>query len=320
MPHRFQQEIDAALASALHADTAPQRRVEHLVEVAIEIQRQATEPDEILGLIKLYRKALELCPSDHDLLRARTGALLATALQHSPADDPRTLEEAVFHLEAARPVVGSLGTAEEAAEIDVHRGLAIQALAATGRKRVAEAITAYESALHTFRAATHPEKFALLKNNIATALLSLPASDKRASRRGTLAVRSLEEGLKAVRRADQPHEYAMLQNSLGNVFQYAATGRRAESRRRALAAYEEALRVRTVEHMPLEYADTIVNKASCLAGLSDETGVPGPQNRGDLETAIELFTQASKIFGDHGDLARSGLIEQVLIELRSRQS
>ncbi|MEX7342288.1 hypothetical protein AB2C95_32270, partial [Pseudomonas aeruginosa] len=72
--------------------------------------------------------------------------------------------------------------------------------------------------------------------------------------REALAVQAFEEGLKVVNLIDYPTEYAMLQNNLGNALQYVSSSHTLENNLRALDAYDEALKVRTRETTPLEYA------------------------------------------------------------------
>ena len=66
----------------------------------------------------------------------------------------------------------------------------------------------------------------------------------------------------------------MLQNNLGNALQYVSSSHAIENNVRALDAYDEALKVRTRGTTPLEYANTIANKANCLLNLADDPEQP----------------------------------------------
>lgn len=105
---------------------------------------------------------------------------------------------------------------------------------------------------------------------------------------------------------DQPVEYAMLQNNLGNALQYASSRHAVENNRRALAAYDEALRVRSRATMPVEYANTLANKANCLWNLPDD---------GNLIEARALYEEARDIFLVHGEAGKAAALAEALAEL-----
>ena len=149
-------------------------------------------------------------------------------------------------------------------------GLVLQSLAGMRRAKITDAISAYQRALRTFDRPRIPKEFAILQNNLATAFLSIPFTDERAKMREALAVQAFEEGLRVVNIVDHPTEYAMLQNNLGNALQYVSSSHAVENNLRALDAYDEALKVRTRGTTPLEYANTIANKANCLLNLADD--------------------------------------------------
>ena len=317
MGSRFREEIDAALAAVKREEATPAERVEMLVEIAMGLQQKPKHPDQIQGAVRLYRKALEICPPEEGLLRERTRARMATALQLIPAPDARYLDQAVEALNQARPVLESLGVPEEVAEVDMNLGLILQSLADAGRARITDAISSHQKALRVFRRDSHPQEFAILQNNLATAFLSIPLTDERASMREALAVSSFEEGLKVVNLNDHPSEYAMLQNNLGNALQYASSSHAVENNLRALEAYDEALRVRTRRDMPVAYANTIANKANCLRNLPDDPTRPESGNTANQAEARRLLMEASKIFEQYGDPDKAGLVVEALSEMES---
>ena len=86
----------------------------------------------------------------------------------------------------------------------------------------------------------------------------------------------------------------MLQNNLGNALQYVSSSHTVENNLRALDAYDEALKVRTRETSPLEYANTISNKANCLWNLPDDPEHPEAGNRANLTQANAYYPRRAK--------------------------
>jgi tetratricopeptide (TPR) repeat protein len=301
MSYRFEDDVLAALNVASDESASPRERAEMLMEIAMGLQQKPKTPDQLFGAVELYDRALELLSESDALLAARIGARKATALQSIPEDGFTCLEQARDLYEAVLPELKH-GTPEEAAEAEMNYGLVLQSLAGEGKARLADAISAYQRALRVFDR-NHSVEFAILQNNLATAFLSIPMSDERGKMREAMAVQAFEDGLKAVSLIDHPREYAMLQNNLGNALQYAATGHPAENNLRAIEAYDEALKVRTRETTPIEYANTIANKANCLINL------------GELAPARAYLEEARAIFADRGDGMKARLVAESLAEL-----
>ena len=132
----------------------------------------------------------------------------------------------------------------------------------------------------------------------------MPLSGERGAMREALAVQSFEAALEVVTLIDHPSEYAMLQNNLGNAMQYAPSGHPAENCRRAIEAYDEALKVRTRATTPLEYANTIANKAHCLWSLP-----------GDLHQVRAYYAEALDIFDAYGESEKTALVADALLRL-----
>jgi len=313
---RLASELSAALAAAEDDTATPRERAEMLMEIAIGLQQRPKTPEHIAGAIALYDRAIGVCPEEERLLRARIAARRGTALQAMPEDGTASLEAARRDYDEAIPVLAELGRAEELAEAEMNLGLALQYLAGAGRARLTDAIAAYQRALRTFDRARHPAEFAILQNNLATAFLSMPGVDEKAKIREALAVQAFEEGLRVVNLIDHPSEYAMLQNNLGNALQYASSSHAVENNLRAIDAYDEALKVRTGETMPLEYANTIANKANCLMNLPDDPADPQSGNLANLTCARRYLEEAGAIFEAHGDRAKAAIIAEPLAELR----
>jgi tetratricopeptide (TPR) repeat protein len=314
---RFETEVEAALQAVATGDASAVQKTEMLVEIAMGLQKRPKSAAQLQGAVELYREALRICPDDLPLLRARTLARYATALRAVPGESTAPLEEALEALEAASPVLAGDGAPAEVAELEMNRGLVLQALASAGRARIQDAIAAYQRALRVFDRAAYPKEFAILQNNLATAFLSISVGGERAKIREALAVSAFEEGLAAVNIVDHPVEYAMLQNNLGNALQSIDSSHPVENGLRALLAYDEALKVRTRRDMPLEYANTAANKAMCQWGLPDDPADPAATNAGNLLRARSLLQEALEIFTSFGETARAGAVRQTLQSLLS---
>ncbi|MFN2644446.1 MAG: hypothetical protein ABR570_05610 [Burkholderiales bacterium] len=295
----------AALAAARDASASPLERAQMLMEIAMGLQRRPKSAAELRDAIALYDEALGLCGPEEELLIARIAARRGTALQALPEEGTETLEQARAAFEAALPVLGRCGRAEELAEAEMNLGLVLQHLAGAGRAKLADAIAAYQRALRTFDAARYPAEYAILQNNLATAFLAMSGSDERAKMREAMAVQCFEQALKVVTLIDHPTEYAMLQNNLGNALQYASSSHALENNLRAIAAYDEALKVRTRSARPLEHANTLANKANCLWNL------------GERERACACYAEAHEIFTAHGEREKARVVAEALAELEA---
>ncbi len=313
--HRVEEDVRAALAVAEDVAASPAERAEMLMEIAIGLQQRPKTPEQLVAAVTLYDKALSICPQDIPLLKARITARKGTALQATPEQGTSFLEAARDAFETAIPLLTEFGTKEELAEAEMNLGLALQGLAGFGLARITDAISAYQRSLRTFDRARFPEEFAILQNNLATAFLSIPFSDERAKMREALAVQAFEEGLKVVNLIDHPSEYAMLQNNLGNALQYASSSHAVENNLRALDAYDEALKVRTRETTPIEYANTIANKANCLSNLPDELERPDAGNRANLTQARAYYAEAREIFVSHGEIDKARIVAEAAIDI-----
>ena len=313
--HRVEEEVRAALAVAEDASAGPIERTEMLMEIAMGLQQRPKTPDQLHAAVALYDKALAICPEEQGLLRARVTARKATALQAIPEQGTDCLEGARAAYEEAIPTLSRAGTPEELAEAEMNLGVVVQSLAGAGRARITDAISAYQRSLRTFDRSKHPEEFAILQNNLATAFLSMPFTDDRAKMREALAVQAFEEGLKVVSLVDHPSEYAMLQNNLGNALQYASSSHVVENNLRALDAYDEALKVRTRETTPLEYANTIANKANCLWNLPDDPEHPDRGNRSNLTQARTYYAEARELFTAYGDLEKARIVSEAASQI-----
>ena len=79
---------------------------------------------------------------------------------------------------------------------------------------------------------------------------------------------------------------------------------------RALEAYDEALKVRKRETMPIEYANTIANKANCLWNLPDCPEYPDLENRESLLRARDHYRESREIFSRHGEVEKARVVAE----------
>lgn len=322
MPHTLSdQHFLQALAALDSPEFSDEEKVQMLMQTALTLQTRPPSPKQLYDAVVLYDKALSLCPPTEILQHARMRALKASALQMIPDHDSSHLEEARKEIESALPVLEASGEPEELAEVHMHLGLILQALASANKARITEAIVFYQKALLTFGKESFPTEFAILHNNLATAYLSIPLTGEKAKMREALAVQSYQAALEVITLENDPSEYAMLQNNLGNALQYAASGHPVENNLRALKAYDEALRVRNARLSPLPYANTISNKANCLLNLPDAPGDSGNaqlSNRLNLAQAKTLYLEAREIFREHGEKDKASMIDECLGEIQSQ--
>lgn len=314
---RTQDQVKAAMQAVEEASATPVEKAEMLMEIAMGLQQRPRAADDLHAAVELYRTGLELCTPRMALLSARLRARMGTALMATPSDGFATLEEAREAFDAALPMLHAEGSAEEVAEVEMNLGLVLQNLSGLHRARIQDAIAAYQRSLRTFDKHRHPKEFAILQNNLATAFLSIPFTDEKSKLREALAVQAFEEGLSVVSLIDHPSEYAMLQNNLGNALQYAASSHPIENSFRALEAYDEALKVRDRRSSPGEYANTIANKANCLANLPDDAADPQAGNPRNVRAAVELYREAHGIFVDQGEAGKAENVRAAMRDLEA---
>jgi tetratricopeptide (TPR) repeat protein len=314
---RTKQQVDAALMAVEDADASDADKAQMLMEIAMGLQQAPRDPGDLVAAVDLYRRALALVPPSETLGAARIRARLATALMAQPAEDAGPMQAAKEELTTAIATLTAEGSDAEIAEAEMNLGLICQTLAGWGMMPIQPAISAYQRALRTFDKAAYPKEFAILQNNLATAFLSMPFSGDSGKLREALAVQAFEEGLRVVTLIDHPVEYAMLQNNLGNALQYVSTAHRVENSLRALDAYDEALKVRTRRDMPEAYANTIANKANCLANLPDDLENPEAGNPRNVQEAVALLREARGIFQDRGETQKAEQVAEAIAELTS---
>ena len=311
--------VKAAIA-AVESESAPViEKIEMLIELATGFQQKPKDAEQFWQAIELYRYAIDLS-QDYPLLRARAQAGMGTALRSIPDEGCEWLQQARECYQMALPVLQEHASPEEVAEAEMNLGLVLQSLVPFQQARLVDAIQAYQRALRVFTGDAYPQEFAILQNNIAIAYLSMPLSAEGEDMRQAMAVQSFRQALEWITLIDHPSEYAMLQNNLGNALQYLPSTHPVENNLRALTAYEEALKVRTADATPLEYANTIANKANVLLNLPDDLEHPEAGNEQHLQQVETLFQEAAGIFEQYGQLEQAQAIQQTIEEIRNELS
>lgn len=311
--------VKAAIAAVESESATVLEKIEMLIELAHGLQQKPKNAEPLWQAVELYRYAIDLS-QDYPLQRARAQAGMGTALRSIPDEGSEFLQQARDCYQAALPVLQEQAAPEEVAETEMNLGLVLQSLVPFNQARLVDSIQAYQRALWVFTGNAYPQEFAILQNNIAIAYLSMPLSAGAEDMRQGMAVQSFQQALKWVSLIDHPSEYAMLQNNLGNALQYLPSTHPIDNNLRALTAYEEALKVRTVHNTPLEYANTIANKANVLLNLPDDLKHPEDGNRNNQQQAQGLLQEATTIFQQYGQWQQVDAIRQTLDEIATGQT
>lgn len=307
--------VKAAIAAIESESATVPEKIEMILEIAAGLQKKPKTPKELTDAVILYHRALGLCAQDHPLLRGRVLSGMGTALRTIPTQGCEQLLEARASYLEAMPLLQEYASPEEVAELQMNLGLVLQALTPFGEATLIEAVQCYQKALRVFSGSSYPQEYAILQNNLAIAYLSLPLASEREGMRQALAVQAFEDALKWVMLIEHPSEYAMLQNNLANALQYLPSAHPVENNLKALTAYNEALKVRTAEDTPIEYANTIANKGNVLFNLPDDIEHPEQGNYSNLLQAKAYYQEARNIFRENGELERAEVVEQGLQEI-----
>ncbi|NET06533.1 MAG: hypothetical protein F6K09_31645 [Merismopedia sp. SIO2A8] len=302
-----------AAITAIESESATKvEKIEMLIEMGLGLQKHSPSPKSLQGAVDLYRRAIDLCAEEHHLLRARATVGMATALRTIPSEGEQLLLQAKEAYETAIPILEEFACPEEVAEVQMNLGLVLQSLVPFNQAHMGESIQAYQQALRVFTWQAYPQEYAILHNNMAIAYLSMPSLSEKGNLSQALAVQSLEQALKQIAVADCPQEYAMLQNNLANTLQYLPSNHPVENNLRAIAAYDEALKVRNPRDTPLEYAHTVANKANALCNLPDVLEHPEAGNRNNLLQAQAYYQQAEQIFTDYGRIEQAQVVAKAM--------
>jgi tetratricopeptide (TPR) repeat protein len=304
-----------AAMEAIASDATTEEKIVMLIELAQGCQKTHNTPKDLRSAVSLYYQAYELCNNDYPLLKARAKVGMAGALQAIPTAGTDILLQAKESYEEALAVMVTENVPEEVAEVQMNLGLVLQSLANYNLARITDSIKAYQEALRFFTSEEFPQEYAILHNNIAIAYLSMPLSSEKEYLQHGLAVQSFETALKHINLIEHKHEYAMLQNNLGNALQYLPSSHPVENNLRALVAYDEALKVRNSYDTPLEYANTIANKANVLSNIPDDLEHPELGNPKNLIKARNYYQEALSIFTHQKQTEQAELVRQALTQL-----
>jgi tetratricopeptide (TPR) repeat protein len=307
--------VKAAIAAISSESATTAEKIQMLMEIATGLQKKPKTSQDLRHAIGLFDRAYQMCGEEYVLLKARAKVGKAGALQMIPNGDSQILQEARADYEEALPILQQLATAEEVAAAQMNLGLVLQSLVPENLARISESIHFYHEALRVFTWEKYPQEYAILYNNIAIAYLSMPMSSERESLCQGLAIQSFEIALKHINIIDHPREYAMLQNNLGNALQYLVSSHPIENNLRAILAYDEALKVRNLQYTPLEYANTISNKAYVLIILPADLEKPKLGNLKNLLQAREYYQEAWQIFTEHQQLEQAEIVGKALEDL-----
>ena len=332
-PSMTDSAVKAAMAVIASSPATTQEKIEMLIEMAQGFQKKPKTAQDLWNAVSLCHQAHELCAEDNLLWKARAKAGMATALKAIPDVGEQLLLEAKQRLEEALPILQrtlastegtsaqqypqQFASAEEVAEAQMNLGLVLQSLVPFNLARMTDSIQAYQKALQVFTWQKYPQEYAILHNNIAIAYLSMPLTSEKESLRQGLAVQTFEEALKHIRLINHPREYAMLQNNLGNALQYLPSSHPLENILQAIAAYDEALKVRDPKDTPLEYANTISNKANALFSLPDNPEKPEAGNLKNMQQARAYYQEAWEIFTQHGQIEQAEVVVHMLQEVET---
>lgn len=307
--------VKAAIAAIASESATTEEKIEMLIEIAVVLQKKPKTAKYLRNTVSLYYRAYQMCGEDYPLLKAKTQVGMAGTLQRIPDVGPQLLLQAKAGYEEALPILQQLASPPEVAEAQMNLGLVLQSLVPFNLARIVDSIKAYHEALQVFTWQDYPQEYACLYNNIAIAYLSMPLASEREYLRQGLAVQSFEVALKHIKLIDHPREYAMLQNNLGNALQYLVSSHPLENNLRAITAYDEALKVRNSKDTPLEYANTISNKANALCNLPDDYQKPEVGNLQNLLQASAYYQEAWKIFTQYQQAEQAQVVAQAMEEI-----
>ena len=134
-------------------------------------------------------------------------------------------------------------------------------------------------------------------------------------RMGTALQALPDGGTASLYKAQACYEAALPILSSNGRPEYAASGHPLENNLRALAAYDEALKVRNENDTPFEYANTLSNMANLLRNLPEDPLAAGSGRSGSLQRAQDTYREAMRIFRRVGQSGNASLVEEALTEV-----
>ncbi|MFM7365702.1 MAG: hypothetical protein ACKO11_14645 [Cuspidothrix sp.] len=307
--------VKAAMSAINSESVTTKEKIQMLIELANGLQKKPKTAADLWSVVELYEQAEELCSQEYLLLKARAKAGKATALRSIPDNNSEFLVKSKIAYQEALPTLQEIGSSVEVAELQMNLGLVLQSLVAFNLAKIGDCIQLYNQALQVFTCEAYPQEYAILYNNIAIAYLSITGSQEKKAFSEGLAVQTFETALKQINLIEHPREYAMLQNNLGNALQYLQSTHPVANKLRAVTAYNEALKVRNPQDTPLEYANTIANKANALINLPDDLENPNLGNYKNLLQAKNYYQEAWIIFQENQQIEQVQMVGQALQEI-----
>ena len=189
------------------------------------------------------------------------------------------------------------------AELHYQLGSVIHALAASGRRPLADAVAEFHTVLGLVDRESAPELWAAANLSIGTAYLTMPMTEATDQLRSGIAMGSLRAALEVFTREAYPAQWATAQVNLANSLVYAPSSKQGDNLVEAVERYEEVLELRDRENDPLGRARLLANQGNALAHL------------GIFDHAKAKLHEARFLFEEHGDIDAVMAVRGVLDEI-----
>lgn len=229
---------------------------------------------------------------------SRTPSEAAQSLEH--------LESAIRRYQRAIAVLDTDSHPYVCAMLENNLGAAYSDLAARQEPvhNLHQSIAAYESALAKRPAAVEPRRYAATQNNLGTAYWNLGQHESLTINLQR-AIHAYSEALTIYDPEAEPLHYAMIQNNIGTAYwnlaqcdldtdtpEKSLDATPEELLQRAIAAYDEALKYRTREAVPVSHAATQNNLGTAYWHLANQPATAPTAVQDCLIQAIAAYEQA----------------------------
>lgn len=237
--------------------------------------------------VACFTTALRLAQAAPDLTRARILEALGNVL--SDPGRERRVDGAIVCFERAAQIYLDERKFVDWARVENNLGLAYCELPESSPDKWARAVEELEKALLIRTAGSAPRACAATLQNLGTAYRMLPGDRARHVRKAIVCYRCafrIYESLACVK------NIAAVHNNLGNAFLSMLEPDPARRRRRLEAAvrhFDRALRVRTRDSGPYDYAVTQMNRGQALAELAGNRAGANNQAAACFREALECF-------------------------------
>lgn len=157
----------------------------------------------------------------------------------------------------------------------------------SGKKRLEQAVTAFQAALEEFKREHVPEFWAMAQMNLGTALSTLGERESGTTRLEN-AVNAFQAALEERTRQRVPAKWAMTQMNLGTALRTLGERESGTARlEQAIDAFHAALEEWTREHVPLDWAKVQMNLGTAFFTIGErESGI------GRIQQAIAAYQAA----------------------------